>query len=87
VVSFGNEPAPIDDKEIETIQTVLCSGLGAEPCPFVREGQTVRIGAGPLKGLEGILFKKRSKWRIILSISILQCSISAELDYESVSIG
>jgi transcription antitermination factor NusG len=86
VVSFGNEPAPIDDKEIEAIQTVLCSGLGAEPCPFAREGQTVRISSGPLKGLEGILLKKRSNWRIILSISILQRSISAELDYESVSI-
>jgi transcription antitermination factor NusG len=85
VIGFGNEPAPIDDKEIEAIQTVLLSRLAAEPCPFVREGQKVRVYHGPLKGLEGILVKKKSELRIILSISLLQRSISAELDGESVT--
>lgn len=82
VVGFGNEPAPIEDSEIEAVQTILRSGLAAEPCPFLREGQRIRINRGSLENLEGILLKKKSEWRMIVSVSMLQRSISVEIDRE-----
>lgn len=85
IIGFGHEPAPIPDTEIEAIQTVLSSGLAAEPCPFLREGQRVRIEKGSLKDLEGILVKKKSDWRLVVSVTMLQRSVSVEIDREWVS--
>jgi transcription antitermination factor NusG len=85
IIGFGKEPAPIADSEIEAVQTVLRSGLAAEPCIFLREGQRVRVKCGALQGLEGILLKKKSEWRMVVSVSMLQRSIAVEIDREWIS--
>jgi transcription antitermination factor NusG len=86
VVGFGNEPAPISDSEIETVRAVLRSGLAAEPCPFLRDGQRIRVRRGSLEGLEGILLKKKSDWRIVVSVAMLQRSVAVEIDREWIAI-
>src|SRR5438445_119504 len=80
LVGFGTVPAPIDASEIEAIQTVLLSGIPAEPHSFLREGEKVRVTRGPLEGVEGLLVKKRSEWRMIVSVTLLQRSIAVEID-------
>ncbi len=82
VVGFGNEPAAIDNVEIEAVQAIIESGLHAEPCPFLREGQKIRINKGSLLGLEGLLLRKKSEWRMVVSVAMLQRSISVEIDRE-----
>lgn len=82
VLGFGNEPAAIPDEEIEAIKAVLESGLPAAPCAYLREGQRVRITHGSLEGLEGILLKKKSEFRMVVSVTMLQRSISVEIDGE-----
>lgn len=80
VLSFGREPAPIPDQEIEVVRAVLNAGLPAEPCPYLHEGQHVRVKSGSLEGVEGILVKKKNEFRMIVSITMLQRSISVEID-------
>jgi transcription antitermination factor NusG len=80
IVGFGNEPAAIPDHEIEAVRTVLLSGLHAEPCPYLQEGQPVRITHGSLGGVEGTLLKKKNHVRMVISVAILQRSISVETD-------
>lgn len=80
VVGFGTEPAPIDDAEIEAVQMILRSGLATEPCPFLREGQRIRVKRGSLEGLEGLLIKKKNDWRIVVSVNLLQRSVTVEID-------
>ena len=80
IVGFGAEPTPIPDAEVEAIRVVLRSGLAAEPCPFLREGQRVRIKRGSLEGLEGILLKKKNEWRMVVSVTMLHRSVSVEID-------
>jgi len=82
VVGFGNDPAPIDNSEIEAVQAVINSGLHAEPCAFLREGQRIRVTQGSLSGLEGLLVRKKSEWRMVVSVAMLQRSISVEIDRE-----
>jgi transcription antitermination factor NusG len=48
----------------------------------LREGQRIRINRGSLEHLEGILVRKKSEWRMIVSVSMLQRSISVEIDRE-----
>lgn len=86
IVGFGNHPAPIPDDEIKAIESILKSGIGTEPCPFLQEGQRVRVTHGSLKDLEGILIKKKSDWRLVVSISMLQRSVSVEIDSDFISV-
>lgn len=85
VVGFGNEPAPIDEREIEAVQTILNSEIPAQPCPFLREGQRIRVTSGALEGLEGILLRKKTTWRMVVSVAMLQRSISVEIDRDRIA--
>jgi len=82
IVGFGPGPSPIDENEINNVQAVLHSGLATEPCPFLREGQKVRVKRGSLEGVDGILVTKKSDFRLIISVQMLQRSVSVEIDRE-----
>ena len=84
IVGFGGEPAPIPDHEIEAVRAALRSGLPSEPCPYLREGQRIRVVRGSLDGVEGILLKKKNQLRMVISVSMLQRSISVEIDHDHI---
>ena len=72
-------------KKIEAIQAILRSGMAVEPCPFLQEGQGIRVQRGSLEGLEGILLKKKTEWRMVVSLTMLQRSLSVEIDRDSIT--
>jgi transcription antitermination factor NusG len=84
LVGFGRIPAPIPEEEIERVRKMVESGLLVSPFPFLEVGQTVLIERGPLAGLEGILVEAKGRYRLVVSISLLQRSVSAEVDRQSV---
>ncbi len=85
IVMAGSEPAPIPAREIETLQSLVRSGLPVKPWPFLKVGQRVVVTAGPLRGVEGILVEFRKTWHVIVSVELLQRSVAAEVDLDSVS--
>jgi transcription antitermination factor NusG len=85
VVGRGRIPVPVDDAEIAAIQTVVSSGLRAEPWPYLEIGQKVRIESDALSGLEGILIKIKGNHRIVVSVSLLRRSVALEIDRACVS--
>ncbi|MGH9759465.1 MAG: transcription termination/antitermination protein NusG, partial [Blastocatellia bacterium] len=85
VVGYNRIPAPVDEDEIRTIQALAESGVPNRPCPFLAIGERVRITAGPLCGLEGILTELKGNHRLILSVTLLQRSVAAEIDAASVA--
>jgi transcription antitermination factor NusG len=84
IVGAGRVPASISDEELSAVRMIVESGLAAMPWPFLRIGQRVVIRKGPLSGMEGILLAQRNKYRIVVSISLLQRSIAAEIDADLV---
>jgi transcription antitermination factor NusG len=84
IVSSGKIPIPIPQMEMAAIRTSIDSGFLVVPCPYLKEGQRVRVREGPLEGLEGILIRKKNESRIVLSVDMLQRSVSMEIDRESV---
>lgn len=85
IVGNGRIPASIAEQEISAIQAVSRSGLASMPWPFLRVGQRVVVRKGPLAGMEGILLSLPNRYRIVISISLLQRSIATEIDADMVS--
>jgi transcription antitermination factor NusG len=80
IVGYNRQPIPVDEDEIKSIQTLVTSGIPNQPWPFLRVGEKVRIEAGPLRSLEGVLVEFKGKRRLILSVSLLQRSVAVEMD-------
>jgi len=80
IVGTAKTPTPVDASEIVALRTLVTSGVPRKPWPFLKVGQRVRIEQGALAGLEGILLKIKGTDRIILSVSLLQRSVAAEVD-------
>jgi len=80
IVSFGNRLLPVDGREIENIRTLLNSRAPTYQHPYLKAGQRVRIEGGALSGVEGLLVTVRSEYRVVASITILQRSVSVEID-------
>jgi len=80
IVGTGKIPVAIPDQEIEAIQTVVQSGLHVLPWPQLAVGSRVIIEMGPLKGLEGVTLEVEKKYRLLVSVPLLQRSVSVEID-------
>ena len=78
-VSFGGHPAALQDGEVEGLRNGVAHGVKAEPCPFLKVGQRIRVKHGPLAGVEGILVRKKDNLRLVLSIDLLMRSVAVEV--------
>jgi transcription antitermination factor NusG len=88
IVGFGKIPQPIDDAEISSLQTICRAKVHAVPCPYLTAGATVAIQEGPLKGVEGILVQdavEATDARLVVSVTLLQRSVSVEVEREWIS--
>jgi transcription antitermination factor NusG len=79
IVAAGKQPLPVNPDELESVRAMVLRGIDVQPCSAAL-GQKIRIGAGPLKGIEGSLLQVRGKNRFVVRISILNRSISAVVE-------
>jgi transcription antitermination factor NusG len=86
IVGCNHVPVPVDEQEIEAIRRLIASGVPNVPCAYLEVGSKVRIEAGALRGLEGILTELKGKRRLVLSITLLQRSVAVEIDADAVSV-
>lgn len=84
VIRVVDPHLPIPDSEIEAIQAVAASRVPASPCTYIKVGTRVEVIAGPLAGISGILVCNKNQYRLILSVTLVQNSISVEVDYADV---
>ena len=71
----------IPNEEIERIEQVVDARQPVLPVPYLREGHRVRIAAGPLAGLEGVLLESRTRQGLlVLSVHLLQQSVAVIVD-------
>jgi transcription antitermination factor NusG len=80
IVGAHGVGAPIPNKEIEDIQTLLAQNVTSSPYPFIKVGQRVRIRGGCLDGVEGILVAEKSNRRLVVSVELIQRSVSVQID-------
>ncbi len=79
IVGSRKEIAIISAQEIEAIQRIVNSGFRVKPCPYTI-GDRVQFTTGPFEGVEGIVTHYKGRRHLVLSISLIQSSISVDVD-------
>ncbi|MCE5308749.1 MAG: hypothetical protein LLG20_14010 [Acidobacteriales bacterium] len=80
IVSFGKVPAAVDEGEVAALERIVRAQVAAEPWPYLEIGDPVRIVRGPLVGLKGALLEFKKTCRLVVSVTLLQRSVAAEID-------
>ncbi len=79
LVGFGRTLAPLPDFEIEALRSSI-GQRKIEPHPYLVIGERVRIKAGPMAGMEGVLVRRKNNFRVVLALdAIMQC-VAVEVD-------
>jgi len=84
IVTTGDRVAPIPSEQIEAVRRMVENSLRVEPHPFLKCGDWVRVKAGPLEGVEGILVRMKGMCRLVVSVDMLQQSVAVEVDASDV---
>src|SRR5271166_4531763 len=79
-VTFQGQPAAVPDSEIRALESSLSAGLRPQPHPYLRQGAKVRVKRGPLVGAEGIMIRRKERFRLVLSIDLIMRSVMFEVD-------
>jgi transcription antitermination factor NusG len=85
LVGSGRILSPLPDLEIEALR----SGVGRrkmEPHPYLVVGERVRIKAGPMAGVEGVLVRRKSNFRVVLALDVIMQSVAVEVDAEDLEL-
>jgi transcription antitermination factor NusG len=73
--------AVVPPGEVEAIKTLVDTATPAFPYPYPAAGQRVRITAGPLLNVEGVLVRTRpNRGLLVLSVEQLRRSVAVEID-------
>jgi transcription antitermination factor NusG len=80
LVGFSGTPTALPQEEIDTLRTTLLNGVRAEPHPYLAVGRRVRVKSGALAGMEGILSRRKSRLRVVISIELIRRSVVVEID-------
>jgi transcription antitermination factor NusG len=84
ILSHGEHAAIIPEDEIEAIRRTVDGSVRVEPHPFLKCGERVRVTRGSMEGIEGILVRKKSLYRLVLSVNMLAQSVAVEIDASDV---
>lgn len=83
LVGTSRQPWPLSDFQIESLRDNLPLRK-FEPHAYLVAGQNVRIIAGPLVGLTGILLRKNAALRVVLALDQIMQGVSVEVDASEV---
>ncbi len=54
--------------------------------PQLKRGKVVRVLRGPLKGVTGMISKRKANFRLVLNLSILGSAVAAEMNMDDVEL-
>jgi transcription antitermination factor NusG len=79
----GGEPAPLADSAIDSLRQGVQLG-GIEPHALLTVGEAVRIRSGAFAGMTGIVSRKKSGFRVVLTLQQIMQSVAVEIDEHDV---
>lgn len=89
IVGLGSEPLAIPEQEIEQVKLIM-SKPGATPCDYLPvAGDEVEVKDGAMQGLRGYVCtmrQRKDRVTLVVSIHMLQRSISTEIEADRVTL-
>lgn len=82
VVGNGRQYVPLEEAEIEFLRSGF-HGRTVEPFSELVVGEKVRIKTGIMQGVEGILVRKNSSLRFVLTINLINRHAAVEVDADA----
>ena len=79
-VGCERQGTPIPDEQIENLKKAVSEKVPCLPHPFISVGKRVRIRGGSLDGVEGILMLQGRDQRLVISVELLQRSVSIRVE-------
>lgn len=79
-VGRWDQLSAVPDSEIEQVRAVVQQRERVFPCPFLRTGQRIRIRGGVLDGVEGILSSHKGASTLVVSVELIQRSVSVLIE-------
>jgi transcription antitermination factor NusG len=85
ILGAGSDLFPVEDEYIGLLRQGLDEHK-IEPHPLVEVGDRVKIIAGAMSGMEGILVRKKNELRVVLKVALLERSISVEVTTANIEV-
>src|SRR5688572_14469709 len=86
VVGSAGKPEPVPDEEINALKRLISNSCNYICHPFLKEGMLVEVINGPMQGVKGRLIRGTKNSRLVVSISLIQRSVSIEIDADDVTV-
>ena len=83
IVGSAREPWPLADFEIDALRSGLLERK-IEPHPYLVVGERVRIIAGVMAGIEGVLVRKKNDFRVVLTLDTIMRSVAVEVNADDI---
>jgi transcription antitermination factor NusG len=80
LVSFNGMPAALPDTDIEGLRAGLEKQVCVLPHPYLKVGRKVLVRSGPMRGMQGILTRKKDRVRLVVSLELIMRSVAVEVD-------
>ncbi len=79
-VGSERQGTPIPDEQIKSLRTAISENIPCFQHAFIRAGKRVRIRGGSLDGVEGILMLQGRDQSLVISVELLQRSVSIRVE-------
>lgn len=84
IVGNGKHSVALDDAQVEFLRSGF-KGKNLEPYTEFVVGEKVRIEAGVMQGVEGVLVRRSNQLRFVISVKLINQYAAVEVDADAVS--
>jgi transcription antitermination factor NusG len=84
VVESGGKGCAIPGADIDAVRRITEGPARFAPHVYLKKGDRVRVKSGPFSGIEGILLRSKSDFRVVLNVDVLRKAIAVEVDAAAV---
>jgi len=77
---ISHEPVEVPERDLLSVKRFADEDMPLDPFPYLKMGQRVYIKNGPFKGVEGFIVRKDKHCRLVISLDLLNQSVSVQID-------
>jgi len=80
IVNFNGIPAVVPDWQIASLRKMLEHPETLQMEKYFKTGELVEVTTGPMKGMRGVVMRRKGEHRLVLTIDGIMQSVSVEME-------